>query len=150
LGLASFYGRLVPNFAAIAKPLTGLTLKDRQFVWGSSQQGAFEELKGRLCTTLLLAYPNFDLPFILTTDASKVAVAATFSQVQDRDETPVAFASRQLNKAEQAYSTSEPEMLPLVWATKFFCSTYLENSSWLELTIQPCPTYEPLQTATVD
>jgi len=34
LGLASFYRRLVPNFAEIAKPLMALTRKDRQFTWG--------------------------------------------------------------------------------------------------------------------
>jgi len=67
-----------------------------------------------------LAYPNFDLPFILTTDASKVTVAEILSQEQDGIERPIAYASRQINKAEQAYSASESEMLVLVWATKYF------------------------------
>ena len=125
LGLASFYRRLVPRFAEMAKPLTELTRKDRQFVWGPSQQKAFEDMKERLCTTPVLTYPNFDLPFILTTDASKVAVAAILSQVQDGVERPIAYASRQMNKAEQAYSASEAEMLALVWATKYFrCYLY--------------------------
>jgi len=68
----------------------------------------------------VLAYSNFKLPFILTTDASKVAIAAILSQVQDGVERPVAYASRQLNTAEQVYTTSEAEMLALVWATKYF------------------------------
>jgi len=38
-------------------------------------------MKDRLCTNPVLAYPNFNLPFILTTDASKLAVAAVLSQV---------------------------------------------------------------------
>ena len=78
LGLASFYRRLVPNFAAIAKSLTTLTRKDQEFIWGPSQQEAFESLKSRFCSTPVLAYPNCKLPFILTTDASKVAIAAIF------------------------------------------------------------------------
>jgi len=82
LGLASFYRRLVPNFAEAAKPLTILTRKDQNFIWGPSQQEAFEDLKNRLSTTPVLAYPNFELPFFLTTDASKVAVAAILSQVR--------------------------------------------------------------------
>jgi len=45
LGLASFYRRLVPNFAESAKPLTKLTRKNQEFVWGPSQQEAFENLK---------------------------------------------------------------------------------------------------------
>jgi hypothetical protein len=75
VGLASFYRILVLNFAEIAKPLTGLTRKDRQFTWGPQQQ-AFQSIKDRLCTTPVLAYPNFEVPFILTTDASMVAIAA--------------------------------------------------------------------------
>jgi len=45
LGLASFYRRLVPNFAQTAKPLTTLIRKDQKFEWGPSQREAFEGLK---------------------------------------------------------------------------------------------------------
>ena len=96
-----------------------------EFTWGPEQQQAFQSVKDKLCTTPVLAYPNFKLPFILTTDASKMAVAAILSQVQDGVERPIAYASWQLNEAEQAYSVSEAEMLALVWATKYFrCYTY--------------------------
>jgi len=54
------------------------------------------------------------------TDATKVAVAAILSQAQDGAQQPIAYTSRQTNKAQQAYSTSEAEMLALVWATKYF------------------------------
>jgi transposase InsO family protein len=125
VGLGSFYRRLVPKFAEIAKPLTELTRKDRPFEWGPRQQKAFDDLKDRLCTTPVLAYPNFDLPFILTTDASSVAVAAILSQVQDGEERPIAYGSRQLSTTEQAYSASEAEMLALVFGTKHFrCFIY--------------------------
>ena len=80
LGLASFYRRMVPRFAEVAKQLTELTRKDRQFKCGPSQQKAFEDMKDGLCTTPVLTYPNFDLPFILPADASKVAVAAILSR----------------------------------------------------------------------
>jgi hypothetical protein len=40
-------------------------------------------MKDRLSTTPVLAYTNFNLPLILTTDASKTAVAAILSQVHD-------------------------------------------------------------------
>ena len=81
LGLASFYRKLVDNFAAEAKPLTQLTKKDRPFIWGPEQQEAFESLKDKLCKAPVLAFPDFSLPFILTTDASKTAVAAILSQI---------------------------------------------------------------------
>ena len=103
LGLCSFYRRLVPNFAQVSKPLTTLTRKNQPFLWRAEQQEAFERMKDRLCTAPVLAYPNFDLPFILTTDASKLAVGAVLSQVQDGAERPIAYASRQMNTAERNY-----------------------------------------------
>jgi len=100
LGLASFYTRLVPNFAQTAKPMTGLLRKDARFVWSEQQQAAFEALKSALCSEQVLAYPNFDSPFILTTDDSRIAVAAILSQVQDGVERPISYASRQMNSTE--------------------------------------------------
>jgi hypothetical protein len=140
LGLASFYRRLVPDFAQIAKSLTLLTRKNQEFTWGPKQQEAFETLKDRLCTTPVLAYPNFSLPFILTTDASKMAVGAILSQVQDGIERPISYASRQKNRQEQIYSASESEMLALVWATKHFRS-YLLGKKFLVRTDHAALTY---------
>ena len=120
LGLASFYRRLVPKFAEIAKPLTTLTRKDQPFAWGPEQQEALVKLKNKLSTAPVLAFPDFSLPFILTTDASKNALGAILSQVQEGAEKPIAYASRQTNKAERSYSATEAEMLALVWATKQF------------------------------
>jgi hypothetical protein len=140
LGLASFYRRLVPDFAEIAKPLTQLTRKGQEFTWGPRQQEAFEGLKQKLCNPPVLAYPNFKLPFILTTDASKAAVAAILSQVQDGIERPIAYASRQLNSAEQSYSASECEMLAFLWATKYF-RCYLLGTKFLVRTDHSVLTY---------
>jgi hypothetical protein len=49
-----------------------------------------------------------------------MAIAAILSQVQDGAELPIAYASKQLNCAEQTYTTSEIEMLGWVWANKYF------------------------------
>ena len=49
-----------------------------------------------------------------------MAAAAILSQVQDGAERVIAYASRQKNRAEQAYTTSEMEMLALAWAVKYF------------------------------
>ena len=42
---ASFYRRLVPDFADLSKYLTVLTKNDHEYIWGPSQQEAFEKLK---------------------------------------------------------------------------------------------------------
>jgi len=109
----------------MAKPLTSLTRKNQPFVWGPSQQEAFEGMKDRLGTSPVLAYPKFNLPFILPTDASKLAVAAVLSQVQDCPEGPIAYARRQMDTGERNYSVTDAEMLASVWAAKYFrCYLY--------------------------
>jgi hypothetical protein len=107
LGLASFYTRLIPKFADLAKPLTDLTRKETEFIWEERQETAFRSLKEKLCSSEILAYPDFKSDFILTTDASKVGVAAIVSKVKNGVERPLSYASRQLNRAEQNYSASD-------------------------------------------
>ena len=94
-------------------------------MWGHSQLKPFESVKDKLCTTPVLPHTNFELSFILTTDASKLAVAAVLSQVQIGVERHIAYASRQMNKADQVYTASEVELFAFVWATKYFrCFVY--------------------------
>ena len=50
--------------------MTELIRKDVQFKWEERQQAAFEKLKEILCSEQVLAYPDFNSQFILTTDAS--------------------------------------------------------------------------------
>jgi len=100
--------------------MTELTRKKQPFTWESKQQEAFQKMKDRLCTVPVLTYPNFKLPFILSTDASQFSLGAILSQVQNGLERLNCYASRQTNKAGRAYMTSELEMLALVRATKHF------------------------------
>ena len=125
LGLASFYRRLIPKFADLAKPLMEVTRKETEFIWEERQETAFQSLKEKLCSSEVLAYPDFKSDFILTTDASKVGVAAILSQAQNGVERPLSYASMQLNRAEQNYSASEMEMLAVVWALREYrCYLY--------------------------
>jgi hypothetical protein len=102
-----------------------LIRKDTQFKWKSSQEAAFEKLKEVICSEQVLAYPDFKSLFILTTDASKVAVATVLLQVEDGVERPIAFATRQMYRAEENYCASEAEMLAVIWANKQFrCYLY--------------------------
>jgi hypothetical protein len=73
----------VPHFADIAKPLTQLTKKDKIGDWNKECQESFDELKSKLSNTPVLAFPDFKVPFILTTDASTVGLGAVLSQVQE-------------------------------------------------------------------
>ena len=83
----------------IAQPLYRLTEKGRQFHWTHNCQSAFSELKSRLTSAPILAFRDFQLAFILDTDASQTGIGAVLSQVQDGTERVIAYASRSFTKA---------------------------------------------------
>ncbi|CAK8685090.1 unnamed protein product [Clavelina lepadiformis] len=118
VGLTSYYRKFIPNYAKIASPLHKLTEKNKKFQWTEEHQDAFATLKRLLCTAPVLAYPNYDKPFILDTDASDNAIGAVLSQVIDDRERVISYCSRSLGKAEKNYSTTRKELLAVVWATK--------------------------------
>ena len=74
LGLAGFYHRFVKDFSTIASPLHALSKKNAPFVWGPSQDSAFNELKNFLTRAPVLTLPNFDKPFEIHCDASGNAI----------------------------------------------------------------------------
>ena len=127
LGLSSFYRRFVPNFAKIAQPLHSLTRKNMQFVWETDCQAAFDLLKQKLTQAPVLAYPSFDHPYILETDASIQGLGAILSQDQDGKAHPVAYASRSLSPQERNYGITELETLAVVWAISHFKSYLYGN-----------------------
>jgi hypothetical protein len=98
----------------MSRPLTQLTKKDEKFIWTDSQQGTFDNLKAALTSESVLGHPRFDQPFILITDATYYAIAAILSQLQNGKERP-SFASRVLSAAERNYSTTQKELLAVVF-----------------------------------
>ena len=120
LGFASFYRSYVPGFAEIAEPLHRLTRKKVEFQWDSACEESFKVLKESLVKRPVMAHPDFQLPFILTTDASGTGLGAVLSQLQNGQDKPIAYASRSLTAAEKNYSTTERECLACVWATDQF------------------------------
>jgi len=98
LGLAGFYRKFIPNFSAIAAPLSDLTKKGlpNRIQWGDIQENAFCTLKKLLCAQPILKLPDLEKPFILRTDASDVGIGAVILQSAGGMKLPVAYASRKL------------------------------------------------------
>ena len=120
LGLSSYYRRFIPKFAEIARPLHRLTERGRPFKWTIECDTAFAELKLQLCSSLILTFPDFSLPFILDTDASQCGIGAVLSQKQNGEEKVIAYASRTLTKAERKYSVTRKELLVVVTYIQHF------------------------------
>ena len=122
LGLVGYYRRFIPNFAAIAAPLTDRTRKGEPAVirWGDNEERAFNTLKQKLEREPILHLPDLATPFILRTDASDFGLGAILLQEKDGKKFPIAYASRKLLPREQRYSIMERECLAVVWGTQKF------------------------------
>ena len=116
LGLASYYRKFIKGFLQLAKPLTDLTQYKAIWHWGDAEANSFMALKVAMATAPVLRLPDFEQQFVVTTDASDVAVGAILEQNFGFGLQPIAFASRELNATEIRYSAYEREMLGIVWA----------------------------------
>lgn len=114
--MIGYYRRFIPRFSKIAAPLHALFKKDAKFEWKAEQENAFMSLKAKLTMQTILQYPDFSKEFILTTDASNQGLGAILSQGEIGKD--LHYTSRNLNKAEKNYSTSEKELLAIVWGIK--------------------------------
>nr|GEU46278.1 putative reverse transcriptase domain-containing protein [Tanacetum cinerariifolium] len=86
LGLTGYYRRFIANFSKIAKPLTPLTQKNKNFEWGDEQETAFQTLKDMLCDTPILALSEGADDFVVYCDASNQGKANVVADALSRKE----------------------------------------------------------------
>ena len=116
LGLASYYRKFIRGFSQLAKPLTDLTGEKIGWQWDKREEQSFLALKAAMATAPVLRLPNFKRQFVVTTDASDVAIGAILEQDFGSGLQPIAFLSRKLNPTKIRYSAYERELLGIVWA----------------------------------
>ncbi|CAM4512955.1 unnamed protein product [Caretta caretta] len=144
LGLAGYYRRFVPHYSQIAAPLTDLTKKKQPNAvqWTGKCQKAFKKLKATLMSDPVLRAPDFDKPFLVTTDASERGVGAVLMQKgPDQEFHPVVFLSKKLSERESNWSVTEKEcyaivyalekLRPYVWGRRFHLQTDHAALKWL-------------------
>ncbi|RVW19821.1 Transposon Ty3-G Gag-Pol polyprotein [Vitis vinifera] len=127
LGHAGFYRRFIKGFSSLSKPLCELLAKDAKFIWDERCQNSFDQLKKFLTTTPIVRAPNWQLPFELMCDASDFAIGAVLGQREDGKPYVIYYASKTLNEAQRNYTTTEKELLAVVFALDKF-RAYLVGS----------------------
>ena len=120
LGLAGYYRRFIKDFSKISGPLLELTKQDTTFDWTDDCTKAFNELKARLMTSPILAYPDYNKPYILQTDASGESIGMILAQKQNEQERVIAYAGKRLTPSEKNYNTTEKEALAIIEGLKHF------------------------------
>ena len=117
LGLCNYYMEFAPNLQLLAKPLNELTVKTK-FQWTDEREEAFTKLKTALTSTPILAFPDMNQVFELSTDASDFGFGCILSQ---RDSTgrerPVHFLSKTFSGNELAWHTRDKEAFAFIYGS---------------------------------
>ena len=124
LGVIQYYRDLWPKRSEILAPLTELVSttnaakknSNKKIIWLEKHQIAFDKIKKAVAQEVTLAYPRFDKPFEVYTDASDIHLGGVIIQ----DKKPLAFFSRKLKKAQKNYTTCEKELLSVIEILKEF------------------------------
>ena len=103
LGLTGYYRNFIPNYAAIASPLSDLIKKGlpNEAKWSDAHEKAYGTLKKMTVTKPLLRLPEISKPFVLITDASNTGIGAVLLQEHDGQLFPVSYASKKLLERER-------------------------------------------------
>ena len=120
LGHAGFSRRFIRDFSKIARPLCILLEKDAKFNFDESCQCLFEEIKYRLVEAPIMAKPDWNKEFEIMCDASDYAMGAVLGQKVNKMFRAIYYSSKTFNEAQENYSTTEKEMLPMVFVYEKF------------------------------
>ncbi|GKE66859.1 reverse transcriptase domain-containing protein [Tanacetum coccineum] len=120
LGHSGFYRRFIKDFYKIARPMTQLLMKDAKFDFFDECIKSLDILRDKLITTPVIIAPNWDMDFKLMCDASDYAVGAVLGQRIEKKFCPIYYASKNMNNAQEHYTTTKKELLAVVYAFKKF------------------------------
>nr|GEV84731.1 hypothetical protein [Tanacetum cinerariifolium] len=101
-------------------PMTHLLEKETPFVFSKECVDAFDTLKKKLTEAPIFVVPDWNLPFELMCDASDFAIGAVLGQRKIKHFQPIHYASKTITEAQIHYTTTEKEMLTVVYAFENF------------------------------
>ena len=94
--------------------------KDTKFNFDAACQSSFEEIKSNLVEAPIMAKPVWNSEFEIMCDVSDYAMGAVLGQKADKMFRAIYYAIITFNEAQENYSTTEKEMLAMVFAREKF------------------------------
>nr|GEU83753.1 reverse transcriptase domain-containing protein [Tanacetum cinerariifolium] len=120
LGHAGLYRRFIQDFSKIGRPMIHLLEKETPFGFSKDCIDAFETLKKKFTKAPILVVLDWNLPFELMCDASDFTIGAVLGQRKTKHFQPIDYASKTMTEAQIHYTTTEKEMLAVVYAFEKF------------------------------
>ncbi|GJT49297.1 reverse transcriptase domain-containing protein [Tanacetum coccineum] len=115
LGHAGFYKRFIKDFSQVARPMTQLLVKDAPFNFSKECIQAYDKLKHELTRASIMIKSDWSFLFEIMCEASDYVVGAVLGQKKDKHFQPIHYASKTLNEAQENYTTTENELLDVVF-----------------------------------
>lgn len=140
LGMANYYREFVPKYAEISEPLQELERKETAYVWTEAREKALLSLKDMIANNCLLNFPDWNKPFIIELDGSKVAACGVLMQEEKGKRKVLGFHSSTLDPAQRNYCPTELEAWAAISACRRF-KCYIKGAPSLVLRSD----HEPLQ-----
>ncbi|GJS98005.1 reverse transcriptase domain-containing protein [Tanacetum coccineum] len=122
-----FLDDFIKDFQDPLNPLPILLEKNTPFIFSEDCILAFQTLKKKLTEAPILIAPNWDQPFEIMCDASDYAIVRSRAKNEKHLETIHYRAN--MTEAETNYTTTEKEMLAVVYAFEKFRSYLIMNKS---------------------
>jgi hypothetical protein len=154
LGTALFFKNFVPHYSSKAALLYNMTKNGfnwAQDSWKHDYNSIFEDFKNSLLASMAVYYPDYELDWILRTDASRFGIGAVLLQMKATEDgidfQPIGFFSEKFSDQATRWSTIEQEAYGIYAAVKHFAyylhaKTFIietdhQNLLFMEMSVSP-------------
>ena len=138
LGVGVFCAPFVENYSEIVKNLTDCTKANFSWTeseWKHDYRQQFEEYKLGIQKAVSLFYPDYDLEWILRTDACDYGIGGILVQIYRREDgtyeyQTIALCSKKFSEQAQKWSTIEQEAYAMFYCVRKF-AYYLRGKEFI-------------------
>lgn len=117
IGSCTFYRRFTVKHAEKITPFRDLLSENTPWLWKPEHDKAFQELKDSFIDSVTLQHYLPNVPFRIQTDASDLGISAVLYQIDSKgDHRIISLISKCLSAAETRYTTTEKELLAIMYA----------------------------------